>query len=101
MLDIKDRITGEADPVGFLIKLARGEGFRAATSANSPDTEIVYPTLDQRIKAQLVLEKRLFEKEGKADEEPEQNMQAEIDRLREKLADDLARLINEITSKRN
>jgi len=57
---LRKRIQKEADPVGFLIKIAKGEGFEAAISlASSAEKQTVYPTLEQRLKAQILLEKKL------------------------------------------
>ena len=95
--EIMLRIEAEADPIGFLIQVARGEGLYAAKAANNTEVILVYPTLDQRIKAHLVLEKRLEKGVEEGQKGPNgQNAglsPVDVESLREKLAADIARMI--------
>lgn len=50
-VDAKARIEKEADPLGFLIKLVRGEKIKVGAAGN-PVVEIeLYPTMEQRQRA--------------------------------------------------
>ena len=95
-LSLSRRIESEADPVGFLIRLARGEGFEAAPSASQAvELQTVYPTLDQRIKAQTLLEKRLMEATDKSANSASKAppSKTDISALRTQLAQEITRLI--------
>ena len=55
-----ERINQEADPIGFLIRVASGLQFEAATEAGATKKEKMYPTHDQRLDAAKVLARKVL-----------------------------------------
>ncbi|MEE9290113.1 MAG: hypothetical protein V3U99_03790 [Alphaproteobacteria bacterium] len=55
-----ERIEREADPIGFLIRVASGLQFEAATEAGATKKEKMYPTHDQRLDAAKVLARKVL-----------------------------------------
>ena len=55
-----ERINQEADPIGFLILVARGLQFEAATEAGASEKVKMYPTHDQRLDAAKVLARKVL-----------------------------------------
>ncbi len=55
-----ERINQEADPIGFLIRVARGLQFEAATEAGASEKVKMYPTHDQRLDAAKVLARKVL-----------------------------------------
>ena len=55
-----ERINQEADPIGFLIRVARGLQFEAATEAGAAEKVKMYPTHDQRLDAAKVLARKVL-----------------------------------------
>ena len=55
-----ERINQEADPIGFLILVARGLQFEAAAEAGAATKEKMYPTHDQRLDAAKVLARKVL-----------------------------------------
>jgi len=45
------RIHNDADPIGFLIDIMNGEGVQAGTIKDGTDSDLIVPTLDQRLNA--------------------------------------------------
>lgn len=71
-ISVTEKIRIEADPVGFLIQVAKGEPQEAASSAGAVEPGLVYPTLEQRIRAHLKL-LGLLENESKEEENETQD----------------------------
>ena len=55
-----ERIECEADPIGFLILVARGLQFEAATEAGGTKKEKMFPSHDQRLDAAKVLARKVL-----------------------------------------
>ncbi len=55
-----ERINQECDPIGFLILVARGLQFEAATEPGATKKEKMYPTHDQRLDAAKVLARKVL-----------------------------------------
>jgi hypothetical protein len=51
----RKRIGEEADPVGFLIRVAKGQRVKASPNDTGKYVRLVYPTMDQRMKANEIL----------------------------------------------
>ena len=45
------RIHNDADPIGFLITIMNGEGVEAGSIKDGTDSDLIVPTLDQRLNA--------------------------------------------------
>jgi hypothetical protein len=58
-LATRERIESEADPVGFLISVSRGESIACAVMRNSKERVEVLPTLDQRMSAAGMLSRKI------------------------------------------
>jgi hypothetical protein len=60
----RERIAREADPIGFFIRVAKGDGIEAALDVleENKRTErvLIHPTLDQRIHAQGMLLRKIL-----------------------------------------
>ena len=54
-----ERISQEADPIGFLIHIARGLQFEAAVEPGAATKQKMYPTHDQRLDAVRVLARKV------------------------------------------
>ena len=54
-VQVLDRINQQADPIGFLIRLARGLQFEAAADVGDTKKVKMYPTLDQQKDAVKIL----------------------------------------------
>ena len=59
-VQVLERIEREADPVGFLIRIAKGLQFEAATEAGAKTKEKMYPTSDQRLDACRILARKVL-----------------------------------------
>lgn len=54
------RIQQEADPIGFLTGIMRGEPIKAAPIKDAPTASEVYPTVDQRVSAAKILADKMI-----------------------------------------
>ena len=59
-VQVLERINQEADPIGFLIGVARGLQFEAATEPGASKKVKMYPTHDQRLDAAKVLARKVL-----------------------------------------
>ena len=55
----RERIAREADPIGFLIDVAKGKPIEAATEKDTDEVTMVRPTLEQRIAAAQMLARKV------------------------------------------
>ena len=55
----RERIEKEADPIGFLCRIANGEEIEAAFTKDTREVELIRPTLDQRMMAAQTLARKL------------------------------------------
>lgn len=55
----RDRIEREADPIGFLAKVAAGQQIEAATEGGSDRKTKIYPTAEQRMHAAGILARKV------------------------------------------
>ena len=46
-----ERIHNDADPIGFLIAIMNGEGVESGSIKDGTDSDLIVPTLDQRLNA--------------------------------------------------
>jgi len=88
--DIYTRIEKEADPLGFLMDMANGKPIEV-------DGEVVTPSVEQRLKAHLILEKKLSDQ--KSERNGSGNPFKPLDEkqktaLREKVKDRLEKLVS-------
>ena len=57
--DTRVRIASEADPIGFLISVAKGDQVKARSSSDEAKVAKLYPTLEQRMHAAGVLARKI------------------------------------------
>ena len=55
----RERIAREADPIGLLIDVAKGNPIQAAKEKDTDDVALVRPTLEQRIAAAQMLARKV------------------------------------------